>query len=202
MAILRSIIIILLCSSCFSYVPTTERQAKKVIRKLENRNQFNTKRIIAISNTYNLSRLKKEMASGVFTLPSITIESPFNRTISTNIQFEGLLNKYKESTYKMESEQEVLKIKKQLQQMTFGKQEFIYNDEFINAIFLLDPGQKESFKFTYKLTSRNVDVEIPVEKIIVDAGKEYYNFWQFWVLLLLWMGSISFIAFTIVKARN
>lgn len=208
------IVSLLFFASCASYVPATETKAKKVIRKLDRNIKADTERIKAISVAYNLATIVPSTVKGKVALPEIKIEAPIYRNIIANPAVDELLDRYEDKVNQLQSlsdvrEEEKQRLRNELEEikiivraMTFDKQEFSYIDENIQANFILDPKLPQPFIFEYLILPQEKEVEIPADTIVVDAGKDYYQFWQFWVLLILFILTVGYFIFTIVKARN
>jgi len=211
--IIKILLLIFMISSCTSYVPTTEKKGKKIIRKLDIRNKANDQRIKAIANTYGLATMTPTMVRGDFMLPEVKIDAPVNLHIQKNSSaYDSLISRYDQlmNRYNTALNQENKKalydqinhLKERIRELTYARQDFTYEDDTLKADFGLDPASDLPFTFAYILKPRPVPVSIPHEDVVIDAGREYYQFWQFWAVMVLWIGTAGFFIYTVQMAHK
>jgi hypothetical protein len=186
------IVVLFSFASCASYVPKTESKGKRVIRQLEIENRANTQRIQAIANTYSLSATIKTREIRQIVFPEIKISEavPFN--ILPNRQIDNLIDSLVKSVRENKPE-EFNRIKTGLKDISFDRQVFDFEDEYLKAVITLDPGLLHNMNFEYTIKERSKEETIEYEQQIIDAGKKYYQHFQFWAVLFFWILSILLI---------
>jgi hypothetical protein len=183
-----------LFTSCASYVPRTETRAKKVIRQLDVENRANEQRIQAISNTYGLSVTVPAKHVVKVEFPAIKLPEAVPLHILPNKNVDRLIDSLIiASNEGVKLQKELDDLRKRLIAMTIDKQVLEFTDQFMDASIDIDPSRFNKVLFNYTIKPQTKEETITYEQQVIDAGKEYYEHFQFWAVILFWIISILLI---------